>query len=174
MKKNNKLSTAISVLIIIFMFAIAIVIVIAGYNFLEGFSLTGGEENTMKTFISAIKGLSTIAIGIFILILVGILVYDNSIRELRETLQLGLETIFGIQSRVLSKEEEIKEFLENKIKMSTFVEENELLRKEISAKNDNIKGLLYKLEALEEECSTFEEKVQKLQEDIKTLKNKNI
>jgi hypothetical protein len=174
MKKNNKISTGISIIIMVLLFAIALIVVIAGYNFIEGFSMSVGDKNTIKVFISALKGLSTISIGIFILILVGILVIDNSGREVKENNELGLEALINIQSRVLESHESINIFLQKKLKISNFMEENELLRQEISAKNDNIKGLLYKIEALEEESKIFEDKVKKLQDDMKKLKKKEL
>jgi hypothetical protein len=174
MKKNNKFNTGISIIIIVLLFGIALIVVIAGYNFIEGFSMSAGDENTMKVFISALKGLSTISIGIFILILVGILVIDNSGREVKENNQLGFEALINIQSKVLESQDSINTYLQKKLKMSNFMEENELLKQEISAKNDNIKGLLYKIEALEEESNTFEYKVKKLQDDVKKLKKKEL
>ena len=63
MKKNNKLNTIVSVLIIVFLFAVAITIVIAGYNFIQEFSEIG-KGNSAELLVVALKGLSTIAIGI--------------------------------------------------------------------------------------------------------------
>ena len=173
MKKNGKINTVISILIMVLLFAIALVVVIAGYNFIQGFSMAGTEENNIIVFISALKGISTISIGIFILILVGILVIDNSAREVKDNNQIGFEALIEVQLKAIESQEQIRDFLENKIKISSFIEENELLKKEISAKNDNIKGLLYKIEALEEETKTFEDKVKKLQDDVKKIKKKD-
>lgn len=147
----------------IFLFVIAIIVVIAGYNFIQGFSTSAFEENNLKVFISTLKGLSIISIGIFILILVAVLVFDNSIRELRENLQIGFEAVINLHNRNLQEIKKIEDIIERKLNDPAIVEENELLKKELSAKNDNIKGLLYRIESLEEETTKFEEKINKLQ-----------
>lgn len=170
-KSKRKTNTITSLLIISFLFLISVIIIIAGYNFTMSFGAQQQQTlSSIEVFTMACKGITLIIIGVFLVLLVQILLFDLKFKALKQEFYKYRNDLFTIFGSIYETQQTTNRILESLVGTEN-TKEHEKIQKVISDRNENIQNLINNVDVFQNEVYTLQNKVNRLSKELQDLKN---